>query len=342
MKLSTLIDKIVFVKNKSLIIQTAFLGDLILTEPLIRIVRERLKIIPFVLIRKGLEELMKFMDGVEVITIKKGLNLSGTLSILRKVMKEGFDFVFSPHRSFRSALIARGAINAVKIGFSNSEGFWFYDMVVPYEGEHEVKRILSLLTPVEKENFGIIPPALRIREIDIENGRRILKTKGIEEGFIAVFPGSKWNTKRWLPEGFVGLIHLLKKSGFSPVIFGSADERELCEKIAKETGVKNLAGETSIEELPLALFHARAIISNDSAPVHLASALDKPVVAIFGPTHPSLGFYPLSKKSAIVQNEEIPCRPCGLHGGRSCPEKHFLCMKTISYHQVYSALLSVL
>jgi heptosyltransferase-2 len=215
-------------------------------------------------------------------------------------------------------------------------------VVVPYEGEHEVKRVLSLLKPVEKEEVGIIPPVLKLEEPDIEKGRRILRTKGIEDGFIAIFPGSKWTTKRWLPEGFAGLINLLKKNGFSPVILGSSEEKELCDRIAKETGVKSLAGETSIEDLISISFHARAIISNDSAPVHIASALDKPVVAIFGPTHPSLGFYPLSKKSAIVQNEELPCRPCSLHGGRSCPEKHFLCMKTISYHQVYSALQSIL
>lgn len=330
-------------EKKTLIIQTAFLGDLILTEPLIRLVRERWKTTPFLLIRKGLEGLTRFMNGVEVISIdKRGFNFLNTLSIIRRVMRERFDFVLSPHRSFRSGLIARGAINAVKIGFSNSGGFWFYDVVVPYEGEHEVKRVLSLLKPVEKEEVGIIPPVFKLEEPDIENGRRILRTQGIEDGFIAIFPGSKWNTKRWLPEGFAGLINLLKKNGFFPVILGSSEEKELCDKIAKETGVKSLAGETSIEDLISISFHARAIISNDSAPVHIASALDKPVVAIFGPTHPSLGFYPLSKKSAIVQNEELPCRPCSLHGGRSCPEKHFLCMKTISYHQVYSALQSIL
>jgi len=330
-------------EKKTLIIQTAFLGDLILTEPLIRLVRERWKTVPFLLIRKGLEGLTKFMGDAEVISIDKGvLTLWNTFSILKRVMKERFDFVLSPHRSFRSALIARGAINAVKIGFSNSGGFWFYDVVVPYEGEHEVKRILSLLSPVEKEDFGIVSPELKLKEADIEKGRRILRSKGIEEGFIAIFPGSKWNTKRWLPEGFVGLINLLKKSGFSPLILGSPEEKGLCDEIARETGVKSLAGETSVEDLIVISFHARAIISNDSAPVHIASALDKPVVAIFGPTHPSVGFYPLSKKSAIVQNEEIPCRPCSVHGGKSCPEKHFLCMKSISYHQVYSALLSVL
>ncbi len=330
-------------EKKTLIIQTAFLGDLILTEPLIRTLRERWETVPLLLIREGLEGLVKFMNGVEVITInKKGINFIDTLSVLRRVMKEKFDFVLSPHRSFRSAFIARGAINAVKIGFSNSGGFWFYDAVVPYEGEHEVQRILSLLKPVEKEYFGVIPPKFFLNEVDVERGKRILRAKGIGEGFIAIFPGSKWETKRWLPEGFVGLIHLLKKSGFSPVILGSGEERSLCEKIAKETEVTSLAGETSIEDLISILFYAHAILSNDSAPVHIASALEKPVVAIFGPTHPSLGFYPLSKKSIVVQNEEIKCRPCSLHGGRRCPQKHFLCMKTISFHQVYSALMAVL
>lgn len=330
-------------EKKTFIIQTAYLGDLVLTEPLIRTVKERWKITPFLLIRKGLEGVTKFMDGIEVISMdKRGIGLVKTLSTLRKVKKENFDIVLSPHRSFRSALIARNALNALKVGFSNSEGFWFYDITVPYEGEHEVKRVLSLLKPFEKEDFGILQPKFLLKEADVERGKAILKTKGIEEGFIGIFPGSNWNTKRWLPEGFVRLIRLIKNADLFPVLFGSKEEREICEKIAKESEAKNLSGETSIEELILLLFHAKTIISNDSAPVHIASALDKPVVAIFGPTHPSLGFYPLSKKSVVVQNEEIPCRPCGLHGGRTCPKKHFLCMKTISYHQVYTALSSLL
>lgn len=328
---------------KSLIIQTAYLGDLILTEPLVRTVREKYGEIPYLLVRKGLEEILRFMGEVIPISLEKnGLKIRNTFSVCRKVARENFDLVLSPHRSFRSALIAKNAKNAFRVGFDKSGGFWFYDVLVPYEGEHEVKRILSLLKPVDGGKIETIPPSFITGEEDLEKGRRLLKSFGISESFIALFPGSRWETKRWLPEGFTGVIELLKRDGLQPVIMGSKEEFELCERIAERGGTVNLAGKTSLEELVLILLHARAIISNDSSPVHIASALKKPVVAIFGPTHPSLGFYPLSPKSRVVQVEGLKCRPCSFHGPRKCPEGHFLCMRGISHFDVYSALTTLL
>lgn len=328
---------------KTLIIQSAYIGDLILTEPLLRRVRDKFGP-PTLLVRNSCSPLTSFMgETFYTMELKKnGWTLISTMKVIDKVRDSDFELVLSPHNSFRSAFIARNAYSAVKVGFENSGGFWFYDILVPYRKEfHQVKRNLGLLEAMTGEDYSITPPELYLEEGHRKRGEDVIRKAGLKRPFIAIFPGSRWKTKRWLERGFVELAKMLEKDHRNPVIIGSEKEKKLVSRVGKEAGVQFIHN-LDLYDLVCFLSHSEMVIANDSGPTHIANALKKPVVVIFGPTTPSLGFYPLNRDSRIVEAEGIECRPCGMHGSDRCPEKHFLCMKSITAEQVMSAIKEIL
>ena len=100
----------------------------------------------------------------------------------------------------------------------------------------------------------------------------------------------------------------------------------------------NLVGKLSLRESALLIRHCQLLLTNDSAPLHLAVGVKTPVVAIFGPTVRDFGFYPYGKDDIVVEIDELPCRPCGKHGGQQCPEGHFDCMRQITAAQVVKSI----
>ena len=151
---------------------------------------------------------------------------------------------------------------------------------------------------------------------------------------IAVFPGANHFTKRYPASNWIQLINSNPQYNFT--LFGSSADNDLCAFITRKcsTNCKNKCSTLSLRELLTELTYYNLIISGDTGPMHLAAALNKPQIAIFGGTHPRLGFRPLNSK-AIILCAELPCQPCSLHGKEKCPLHHFNCMNAIS-----SALLS--
>ncbi|TLN23343.1 glycosyltransferase family 9 protein [bacterium] len=206
---------------------------------------------------------------------------------------------------------------------------------------HEVDRILALLgglgekaaqsdrvlhcgaTRKEREEIGVL-----------------LAANGVGEGekLAGIAPGSVWATKRWTPEGFAEVGEKLSKSGFRVLLVGGPEDRALCEEIASKIGGNSLsiAGKSSLKALSALMERLSLFIVNDSAPLHVAMAKKVPTVAIFGATVRELGFYPLNENSRVVE-VGLDCRPCGLHGGNSCPRGHFRCMKDITPRMVLDA-----
>lgn len=149
---------------------------------------------------------------------------------------------------------------------------------------------------------------------------------------IAIAPGAQHYTKRWLPERFAELCDELNKS-YSPEIylFGSKDEKDVCDFIKNysDANIKNLAGETSINETIELIDECDLMICNDTGLMHIAAARQIPIIAIFGSTVTELGFTPYKTNHIIIQ-KPIECRPCSHIGLSKCPKKHFLCMKSIT------------
>lgn len=338
------------IPKRILIIQTAFLGDVILSTPLIRALRERFpdSFISFLLIpetKKVLENNPHLNEIIVYDKRKKG-GMGGFLDIKRKIKEREFDLSVIPHRSLRSALLAYISRIPERIGFDRSAGsFLFTHRIVYQPYAHEVDRNLSLLASFNKYLKDRAPELFPSTE-DFSYARKLLLDSGIweEAKIVGIAPGSVWATKRWLPDRFAEVADLLvNKMGAKVVFLGSEDDLALCEKIAKLMTEKsvNLAGKTDVLQSAGIISFCKVILSNDSAPVHLASAMKSPVVAIFGSTIPEFGFAPYGEGHLIIE-KKMECRPCGIHGRIKCPKKHFRCMKEITTKEVFQAVKSLL
>ena len=125
------------------------------------------------------------------------------------------------------------------------------------------------------------------------------------------------------------------------VVVGGKEERLLNIPLAEKS--IDLRGMTTLLELAEVIKRAAVILTNDSSPIHIASAFSNVrIIAIFGPTTKDLGFFPWSKNSEVLQVEDLECRPCSLHGGDSCPKKHFKCMVDIKPEVVLERIENVL
>ncbi len=326
--------------ERILIIQTAFIGDVILALPLLQVLRRNFpdSKIDFMLIPKTSELLRNHPDVNEVIIFdKKGKDRGarGIIKMVKLLSKRNYDIAFIPHRSFRSAVIPFLAGVEIRVGFDKSFFKFFYTHVVKYRKVHEIERNLSLLEPFgikvnSKEFPNLFPSDEDKNYID-----EVLSRVG--SNLIAIAPGSIWMTKRWLKERFAKLAWFLARDGFSIALIGGVEDFELCEEVRKGSGAENVynfCGKLSLLQSAELIRRCKVLVSNDSAPMHMAVAMRTPVVAIFGSTVPEFGFYPYGDKDKVVQ-VELYCRPCGIHGHKRCPEEHFKCMRLISTEMVY-------
>lgn len=330
-------------KNKILVIQTAFLGDLILTLPLIKEIKEKLpKAHISVLVRKENKESVEKIKEIDEIIEdkKKTAGFFEELSRLVNIIKtKKFDIAIIPHRSIRSALIAYLSGIPVRIGFNIKPSSFFYTHKVPFTWMlHDSERNMMLLSPLIKSE-KIEFPSLVSEENSIMEAVKKLKFK------IGINPSSVWETKRWPYYKFALLINRIFETYRVPVIItGSQKEKQHIQKITdmlEPDRYIDLSGKTSLNDLIHLISHLDVYITNDSGPMHIAAATSTAVIAIFGPTTKELGFFPLGKNSKVIETD-LKCRPCRLHGSKKCPHNHFLCMKLISVDEVFKEISKIL
>jgi heptosyltransferase-2 len=324
--------------EKILIIQTAFPGDVILTLPLLQVLKRELpdSNIDFICIPKTAEILEGNPLINELIVYdKKKSGINGFSELIRKLRKAKYDILISPHRSFRSSLISYFSDAKKTISFDKSAMSFLYNERVKYEqGMHEIQRNLSLLKPVGISEKNILPPELFISNAIKTKITEYLQAKNIqpENKFICIAPGSVWFTKRYPKEKFTELCDLLLEKDFKIFLTGGIADKSISEFILKNTINKNVidaTGEFSFKESAELISRAELLITNDSAPLHLANAVGTKVFAIFGATIPAFGFYPYGKEDKIFETDGLKCRPCSIHGGNECPVRTFECMERI-------------
>jgi ADP-heptose:LPS heptosyltransferase len=162
-----------------------------------------------------------------------------------------------------------------------------------------------------------------------------LTTRGISGSFVAVAPGSIWGTKRW--PRYADLVGQLAGP---VVVMGSAADAPLADQVvaAAPDRAHSAAGALTLRQSAALLERAALLVTNDSAPLHLATGVGTPAVAVFGPTAPSQGFGPMGPRSAIVERHGLWCRPCSPHGPMTCPMGHHACMESIGVDRVLGAV----
>ena len=335
------------------ILQTAFLGDTVLVAEMIGKIKElygdQAQI--YLIAKKNIEPIFDHDPRLaSLITYDKNDTQSGPLGLLQiifSVRKLKLDTMLCVHRYLRSSIIARLSGAKEVIGFKDAACSFWFTKKVERTGEHEVFKNHMLLEAMD-ENFKKIRPDLKHPYIlfpPAESDRKDLVA--IEKGsFIAVAPGSKWHTKRWTSTGYAETISkLLKMTEHKIIITGDKADIKFSDAIVSmlppSRRITDMTGKLSIPELFYLLGKARLLITNDSAPQHIAVGLGVPVIAIFGPTTKSLGFYPFSEKAAVME-ATLDCRPCGSHGHMECPINTHACMLDVKPDAVFETAMNLI
>ncbi len=329
-------------KEKVLLIQTAFLGDFILTTPVIKKLSHFYgddKV--FVVARPFASEISR-SKIIPFDKDKKKQKIFEFLNILRGIISIKPQIAFVPHLSATSSLLAFLSRTPIRIGFEeNPFSFLFTHKIKKYgrRFEHEVERISKILIPAGldlKDNE--LKPDVFVDQnylskwekffYEIKKNYKVKKNKGEEKIKIVVFsPFSNWGTKTWF--WWKEFLETNKMKDFIFILLGQK----------YETGdfphnVINLSGRTSLRDVVAIIKLSDIFLGVDNGLSHIASSFDKPSFVIFGPTVPEFGFFPLSKKFQVIEVSELECKPCSPHGPQVCPKRHFSCMKELTPEQV--------
>lgn len=317
---------------KILIIQTAFIGDVVLATAL----AEKLHAchptaqIHF-LLREGNETLLSDHPFINHIWIwkKRRHKYRNLFRLLFAIRSARFDAVINCQRFAASGFLAALSGAGIRTGFSkNPLSFLFTERHAHNVGNkgggvflHEVERNQLLIASLTDQDAA--RPKLYPHERDF-----IAVEKYKSGPYVTICPASVWSTKQWPPVKWIELVRSIPEQ-YSIYLLGAGSDSRLADEIINlepDRRLRNLCGAFSFLQTTALMKDAAMNYVNDSAPLHFASAINANVTAVFCSTIPQFGFGPLSDNSHILEiREPLHCRPCGLHGFKECPEKHFHC-----------------
>lgn len=265
----------------------------------------------------------------------------GLLALARRLRAERYECAYLPHRSLRSAALARLARIPVRIGFHDGWPFFYTEARRRPAGGHEIDRLLALA----QEPAAAYAPHLRPTPDDERAAAGLLAAGGIALGepFVALAPGSIWGSKRW---PYYGDLARRLSTRTAVALVGGPEDAELADTIVRQTAeggagrrrTVNACGKLTLRQSAALIARAAVLVTNDSAPLHVATAVGTPVVAVFGPTIPEFGFGPISPRDVALGIEGLDCRPCSRHGPRRCPLGHHRCMRDLAPEVVAAAI----
>jgi heptosyltransferase-2 len=308
-----------------LIIQTAFLGDVILATSVVNSIKAQYPEAQVdLLVKKGNELLVLGHPNIHrVLTFDKSRKWRDILRLVRANRATRYDFIVNLHRFASSGLIA--VLSQTKtIGFDKNPLARFYTLKLPHpisKGIHEIDRNFTLIAALGVKH--LVKPSIVPSEDAMKNVRKYQETP-----YVCFAPASVWATKQLPVEKWV---ELSEKQEHVIYLLGGPSDHSLCENIKTQIPGRtvNLAGNLSLMESIALMKGAVRNHVNDSGPLHFASAVNAPVTAYFCSTVTDFGFGPLSDDSEVKEVTGLACRPCGLHGKKECPEGHFKCGKEL-------------
>lgn len=332
---------------KILLVQTSFLGDTILSSPVVAGLK---KIYPqaelWMLTTPAGAELVgcdPLLAGM-LLFDKRGRDrgLWGLLSRAAELRSLRFDRAYSLHRSYRTALLLWLARIPQRIGFSNARlSFLYHHRRLRQREQHEVLRNLSLLAG-ELDVQGADQELRVFPAPHAELPAQVRDLLAAQQSYVVIAPGSHWETKRWHADGFKAVAQALAADGLKTVLIGRAEEAGLGAAIENGISVVNLIGRTSLPETAAVISTAALMICNDSMVLHLASAFKVPTVVVFCSTIPGFGFGPWRNRARVVEKTDLSCKPCGRHGHRRCPLGTEACMREVDAEEVLRAARELL
>ncbi len=331
-----------------LLVQTSYLGDTILSTPLIAALHQLHPGTQLWLMTTPAAAGLVTDDPLvhRVIAFDKRGRESGFTGILRmsrRLRRIGFDRAYALQRSYRTALMLRLSGIAHLTGFRTAKlAFAFHSRQARDTDAHDVLRNLGLLageTPLRAldTSLRLFPPP--VDRLDSKLAAQIQDPRP----YVLLVPGSARKTKRWHWDHFRTVADRLLDRGYRVLLMGAAADRAVSRRVARGLGVVNLAGRTSVPATMTLVRHAAAVVCNDSMAQHLASAFRTPCVVVFCATSPAFGFGPWQNPDAVVvEAQGLACKPCSRHGEQHCPTGTQACMEALKPQDVLDALESVL
>ena len=326
---------------RALVVQTAFLGDVVLTTPLLVVLADRHGPVDVVTTPAAAPLLETHPAVRRVLAYDKrqaDRGLSGLRRLARRLRAERYAVAYLPHRSLRSAALARLARIPRRVGYTDGWRSLYTEARPRPRSGHEIDRLLAL---AGGPPHGEVRPTLHLADGDVARAAAELEAAGITPPFAAVAPGSIWGTKRW--PHYAELARRLTQR-LDVVLVGGPEDSALADRIVAAAGggaarrAVNLCGRLPVRESVAVIRAAAVLVTNDSAPLHFAQAVETPTVAIFGPTVPAFGFGPRGARDVVVQFEGLACRPCSPHGPATCPLGHHRCLQALSVEDVQQAM----
>lgn len=342
-----------FEPKKILLLRLSAIGDIVLTTPLIRALRQRFPNarIDFV-IKKNFAELVKHNSQLNVVhCVEPEQGLRGLAQLGKLLRRERYEVVLDLHRNFRTRFLTR-ACNAPCAGYYQKHILrrWLFVKFKTATMQHVppvAQRYLQAAAFLNLQDDGA-GTELFWNAAHEEEARRVLFEAGLKEehALICLAPGAGYFTKRWPVEYFAEVARAFaasdKKNAL--VILGGKQDIALGKFLREKSGVEiiDLTGTCSLLASAAIIKRSRLLLANDSGLMHIAEAVGTPVLALFGSTTRELGFFPQRATSHVLEHPNLDCRPCSHLGHRTCPRGHFRCMKEITPQQVLAQLQNML
>ncbi len=334
--------------RRILLVQTSYLGDTILSTPLIAALH---KLHPgcelSVMTTPVAADIVKGDPLVHQVIVfdkrSRDVGLAGLVRMSQRLRRLAFDRAYALQRSYRTALILGLSGIRHRTGFRTAKcAFLFHAKTDRNPGQHDVYRNLALLA--DEAPLSAFDTALRLFPPPVESiASELAAHIQAPRPYVLMVPGSVWETKRWHWEHFRSVADSVLDMGYRVLLLGAAGDRAVGRRVARGRPIIDLTGQTSVAEAMVMVQHADGIVCNDSMALHLASAFQKPCVAVFCATSPAFGFGPWQNPNAVVvEADDLPCKPCARHGGRQCPTGTHACMQAPPPQTVLDALKSVL
>lgn len=322
---------------RALIIETAFVGDVIVSLGLAREIKwlDTSSLVTYLVRPEAAEIVRACPDVDEVIHFDKygdERGRSGAIEKAEQLNAQNFDTIFALHGSRRSQLLVSHLTAARKIGFEGMRHAGLTHSVPDSGWSSRYERAILPLTT-------LFPDAQRdaLPRLDCGVHQEASEFASRFKHTIVLAPGSVWETKKWGNSKFASLAQTLSARHIGIIIIGGADASIAADAIVAAAGketVLDLTGRASYVESGAAIAAASLLVSNDSAPTHLAVAVGTPVLTIFGPTVPAFGFAPPLGRGEVIEVEGMWCRPCASHGSNTCPIYTHACMEDIGVETV--------
>lgn len=334
--------------RRILVIETAYVGDVVFVEPLVRSLKAgypRASLSLLVAPRgRGVAETLAGVDRVLVFD-KHGSDggIQGLRRMGKRLRGEEFDLVVTPHTSLRSAILALLSGSPVRAGFARWFSSWSFTHRTRLNGALPFElRPSTLAEALEGVEVCRDRPRLEVPPEGRDYRQRLFTGYRVYPGgdkLVGLVPGSVWPTKRWPAARFAELAGELARRGWRIVVLGGPGEEPLAARLREGVGAEVLdtTGNT-IKEAMGVISACRVVVGGDSGLVHIARALGTPTVIIFGPTDERR--HALDAGTAVVALD-LPCRPCGPHGQARCPEDHHRCMEELPGARVLAALTTL-